>query len=128
MAQDYLEKYAFSMLLLQLSLILIGLTGVFPFSLQIAGFDVYGDISETITSVQTMYEGIAEGGIFSSVAISGLILFMGVKILLEFAIMVFVGTYPIMTALGLPSSFALPISLFFGAIAVYGLGKKLLGR
>lgn len=128
MAQDYLEKYAFSMLLLQLSLVLIGLTGVFPFSLQIAGFDVYGDIETTMNSVQTMYEGIAEGGIFSSVAISGLILFMGVKILLEFAIMVFVGTYPIMTALGLPASFALPISLFFGAVAVYGLGKKLLGR
>lgn len=116
------------MLLLQLSLILIGLTGVFPFSLQIAGFDVYGDISETMNSVQTMYEGIAEGGIFSSAVITAFILLMGVKIILEFAIMVFLGTYPIMTAIGLPTSFAFPISLFFGAVAVYGLGRKLLGR
>lgn len=128
MAQDFIEKYAFSMLLFQLSLVLIGLTGVFPFSLQIAGFDVYGDIETTMNSVQTTYEQLGEGGIFSSVAITGIMLFMGVKILLEFVIMVFVGTYPIMTASGLPAAFALPISLFFGAVAVYGLGKKLLGR
>lgn len=125
---DQIERYAFSMLLLQLSLVLVGLTGIFPFSLQVAGFDVYGDISGTMASVQTMYEGIAGAGVLSSMAITGLILLMGVKIVFEFVLMVFVGTYPILTAFGLPVVFALPISLFFGALALYGLATKLLGR
>ncbi|MCQ1534843.1 hypothetical protein FTO70_03880 [Methanosarcina sp. KYL-1] len=125
---DKLKGYAFSMMLLQLSLVLLGLTEVYPFSLEIAGFDVYGDITETMTSIQTMFSGIAENGVLTSVAISGMVLLMGVKVVLEFALMVIVGTYPIMTAMGLPGTFALPISLFFGTVAIYGLAMKLLGR
>ena len=122
---DKIESYAFSMLLFQLSLVLIGLTEVFPFSLEVAGFDVYGDISGTMTAIQTMFGGIAEAGVLSSIAITGLILLMGIKIILEFVLMVLVGTYPIMCAVGLPVVFALPFSLFFGAVAVYGLAGKL---
>lgn len=128
MSGDKIEGYAFSMLLLQLAFVLIGLTGVFPFSLELAGFDVYGDINETVGSIQTMYENIASEGVIGSVAITGLILIMGVKILLEFVLLTLTGAYPLMVAVGLPVAFALPISVFFGAVCVYGLAVKFLGR
>ncbi len=128
MTEDKIQSYAFSMLLLQLAFVLIGLTGVFSYSLEIAGFDVYGDIQDTMDSIQTMYEGVAGEGIITSVAITGLILIMGVKILLEFFLLVFLGAYPLMVAVGLPVAFALPISVFFGAVCVYGIAAKFMGR
>lgn len=128
MSGDKIESYAFSMLILQLCFVLLGLTGVFPFSLEFAGFNISEDITETVTSIQSMYSNIAGEGIINSVAITGLILIMGVKILLEFLLLSITGAYPIMTALGLPASFALPISVLIGAVCVYTLAVKFLGR
>lgn len=128
MNEDKIQSYAFSMLLIQVSFVLIGLTGVFPFSLEVAGFDVYGDIQDSVDSIQTMYEGVAGDGIITSVAITGLILLMGVKILLEFVLLCLVGAYPLMVALGLPAVFALPISGFMSAVIVYMITIKFLGR
>jgi hypothetical protein len=125
---DKIQGYALSMLLLQLAFVLIGLTGIFPYSLEFAGFDAYSDIQNTVSSIQTMYEGIAGEGIISSVAITGLILLMGVKIILEFALLTLTGAYPLMVAIGLPVAFALPISVFFGVVCIYGLAVKFLGR
>lgn len=128
MNSDKIQEYAFSMLLIQVAFVLIGLTGVFPFSLEVAGFDVYGDIQDSVNSIQTMYEGVAGDGIITSVAITGLILLMGVKILLEFVLLCLVGAYPLLIALGLPAVFALPISGFFSAVIVYMITIKFLGR
>lgn len=128
MSGDKIESYAFSMLILQLCFVLIGLTGVFPYSLQFAGLNISQDITDTINSIQSMYSNIAGEGIINSVAITGLILIMGVKILLEFLLLCITGAYPIMTALGLPASFALPISVIFGAVCIYTLAVKFLGR
>lgn len=128
MSGDKIEGYAFSMLILQLCFVLIGLTGIFPYSLEVAGFDISEDIQETVTSVQTMYGDIAGEGVLSSVAITGFILIMGVKILLEFLVLCLTGAYPVMIALGLPGSFALPISVIIGAVCVYTLAVKFMGR
>lgn len=128
MNEDKIQSYAFSMLLIQVSFVLIGLTGIFPFSLEIAGFDVYGDIQDTVNSIQTMYEGVAGDGILTSVAITGLILIMGVKILLEFVLLCLVGAYPLMIALGLPAVFAVPIAGFISVVIVYMITIKFLGR
>jgi hypothetical protein len=125
---DKIEGYAFSMLLIQLSFVLIGFTGIYPFSMEVAGFDVYGDIQDTISSIQTMYEGVASEGIITSIAITGLILIMGTKILLEFVLLSLTGSYPLMVALGLPALFALPISALFSAVIVYMVAIKFLGR
>lgn len=128
MNEDKIQSYAFSMLLIQVAFVLIGLTGVFPFSLDVAGFDVYGDIQDTVNSIQTMYEGVAGDGIITSVAITGMILIMGVKILLEFVLLCLVGAYPLMIALGLPAVFAVPIAGFLSAVIVYMITIKFLGR
>jgi len=128
MIEDKIQNYAFSMLLLQLAFVLIGLTGIFPYSLELAGFDVYGDIQDTVSSIQTMYEGVAGEGIITSVAITGVILLMGVKIILEFVLLTLTGAYPLMIAIGLPVEFAVPISAILGAVCVYGLAVKFLGR
>lgn len=125
---DKIEGYAFTMLLLQLSFVLIGLTGIFPYSMEIAGFNAAEDIQETVNSVQTMYEHIAGGGILTSMAMTAYILIMGVKIVLEFLLLTLTGAYPLMVAVGLPVVFALPISVIFGAVCVYGLAVKFLGR
>ncbi|MDP4225235.1 MAG: hypothetical protein Q8910_02500 [Bacteroidota bacterium] len=128
MNSDKIQEYAFSMLIIQVAFVLIGLTGVFPFSLEIAGFDVYGDIQDSVNSIQTMYEGVAGEGIISSVMITGFILLIGVKILLEFVFLCLVGAYPLMIALGLPAVFAVPIAGFLSAVIVYMITIKFLGR
>lgn len=125
---DKIQSYAFSMLLLQLSFVLIGLAGVFPFSLQIAGLDVYGDIQETVTSIQISYESIAGKGTLDYALVSGMSIIMGIKIIFEFIILVLLGAYPVMVAIGLPVSFALPIASLLGAVMVYHLSIKFMGR
>lgn len=128
MSGDKIEAYAFSMLCIQLCFVLLGLSGVFPYTLQFAGLDITQDITDTVNTVQSMYSNIAGEGIINSVAITGLILLMGVKILLEFLVLSIMGAYPIMVALGLPGSFALPISVLIGAVCIYTLAVKFLGR
>lgn len=128
MYDDKIQNYAFSMLAIQLAFVLIGFTGVFPFSLEIAGFNVAGDIQDTASSIQTMYEGIASEGILSSIAVTAFILIMGIKILLEFMVLALTGSYPLMIALGLPALFALPISVLITAVIVYMISIKFLGR
>jgi len=116
------------MFILQLAFVLVNLTGVYPYSLEIAGFSVYDDIQETTASVQTMYEQVAGEGIISNVAITAMMLIMGVKIVLEFIMLTLTGAYPMMVALGVPEVFALPIAALMGAVTVYGLAIKFLGR
>ena len=125
---DKIEGYAFTMLLLQLSFVLLGLTGVFPYSMELAGFNAAEDIQETVDSMQTMYENVAGEGVLTSVAMTAYILIMGVKIVLEFLLLTLTGAYPLMVAVGLPAVFALPISVILGAVCVYGLAVKFLGR
>lgn len=128
MNEDKIQSYAFSMLVIQLSFVLLGFTGVFPFSLEVAGLDIAGDIQDTSNTIQTTYENIASEGIINSIAITGLILIMGAKILLEFMLLAITGSYPLMVALGLPSVFALPISVLFSAVIIYMISIKFLGR
>jgi hypothetical protein len=123
-----IEGYAFTMLVIQLAFVLINLTGVYPYTLEIAGFSVYDDIQDTTTSVQTAYEQVAGNGIIAGTAITAYMLIMGVKIVLEFIMLTLTGAYPLLVALGLPEAFALPIAAIMGAVTVYGLAIKFLGR
>lgn len=128
MIENKIEGYALSMLLVQLSFVFIGLTGIYPFTMEIAGFDVYQDIQETSQSIQTMYQNVAGEGALTAVAMSGLMAIMGVKIVLEFMLLTLTGAYPLMVAMGLPAAFALPLAAFLGAVILYGLAVKFLGR
>ncbi|MDI9395805.1 MAG: hypothetical protein QM426_10525 [Euryarchaeota archaeon] len=125
---DKVRGYAFTMLLIQLAFLLLGLTGLYPYRFEIAGFDVYEDINKTTTEIQEMYSSVAGGGTLAYAAITTMTLLMGVKILLEFLILVVIGAYPILTTLGLPAAFALPISAIISAIMLYELVYKFLGR
>lgn len=126
--EEKIEGYAFSMLVIQLAFVLLNLTGVYPYTLEIAGFSVYNDITETTNSVQTMYEQVAGEGILANTVITALMLMMGVKIVLEFIMLTLTGAYPLLVALGLPEVFALPVAALMGAVTVYGLAIKFLGR
>ena len=128
MGEDKIQAYAFFMLILQLSFVLIALSEVYPFTMEIAGMDIYGDITESIETVQNMYTDIASEGLIGSTVVAGMMLLMGLKITLEFLILVLIGAYPIMTAMGLPATFALPISLMISAICIYTLAVKFIGR
>lgn len=126
--ENKIEGYAFSMLLIQLAFVLINLTGVYPYTLEIAGFSVYDDIQETTNSIQTAYEEVAGAGFLANTAITAYMLIMGVKIVLEFIMLTLTGAYPLLVALGLPAVFALPVAALMGAVTVYGLAIKFLGR
>ncbi len=126
--EQKIEGYAFSMLLIQLAFVLINLTGVYPYSFEVAGFSVYDDIQETTTSIKTAFEGVAGAGILANSAITAYMLIMGVKIVIEFLMLTLTGAYPLLIALGLPDAFALPVSALMGAVTVYGLAVKFLGR
>lgn len=126
--ENKIEGYAFSMLLIQLAFVLINLTGVYPYTLEIAGFSVYEDIQDTTNSIQTAYKEVAGAGFLANTAITAYMLIMGVKIVLEFIMLTLTGAYPLLVALGLPEVFALPVAALMGAVTVYGLAIKFLGR
>jgi len=88
----------------------------------------YNDIQETTSSVQTLYQQVAGGGILANTVITAIMLMMGVKIVLEFIMLTLTGAYPLLVALGLPAAFALPVAALMGAVTVYGLAIKFLGR
>ncbi|WP_288959404.1 hypothetical protein [uncultured Aminobacterium sp.] len=126
--EQKIEGYAFTMLVIQLAFVLINLAGLYPYTLEIAGFSVYDDIHETTNSIQTAYEEVAGAGILANTAITAYMLIMGVKIILEFLMLTLIGAYPLLVALGLPAAFAIPVAALIGAVTVYGLAIKFLGR
>lgn len=126
--EQKIEGYAFSMLVIQLAFVLINLAGIYPYTLEIAGFDVYADIQDTTNSIKTAFEGVSGAGILANTAVTAYMLIMGVKIVLEFLMLTLIGAYPLLTALGLPEIFALPVAALIGAVTVYALAIKFVGR
>lgn len=128
MIEEKIEGYAFLILAVQLAFVLIGLVGIYPENTTFGGLNAYADIQNSLNSIQTMYEDISGNGLITATVIGAMMLGTGIKILFEFIIMVIVGTYPMMVSCGLPAAFALPISGIIGAVMLYGLSVKFLGR
>lgn len=121
-----LRGYVFTMLFINLGFILLNLTGIFPITLSIAGLEVVGNMNADVIELQTTFENASSG--LDYLEISGYVIVVGGKLLIQFFCMVFFGVGAIFSTIGFPSAIVIPISVCIGGVMLYECGMLLLGR
>lgn len=124
MVRENLQKYVYVLLFIHLSFVLVNLSGFFPVTLDIAGFDVIGDVTATMEEIEETFENSASG--LDYMVMAGFLIVSGVKLLIGFVALTLAGPAPIMDLLGVPSVIYLPISGVIGAVVLYDFAKMLL--
>lgn len=123
MMEEKVKQYAYVMMFINLSLALLNISGVMPVHTEIAGFDVMGDMTQNAYDIQ---EKFSSSSGFEYVIAVGLLIYNGVKIILEFVFLIFAGLVPVFEAFGISSLLYIPIITVIDAIVLYDLGKMLL--
>lgn len=123
MLEEKVKQYAYVMMFLNLSLALINISGIMPIHTEIAGFDVMDDMTQNAYEIQ---EKFSSSSGFEYVIAVGLLIYNGVKIILEFVFLVFAGLVPVFQAFGISALIYGPIVTVIDAIVLYDLGKMLL--
>lgn len=121
-----LRPYAFIMLFVNLGFILVNLTGLFPITLELGGVQVIGNMNDDVTQLQTTFQSASSG--LDYLQISGYVIFIGGKLIIQFFAMAFLGFGAILDTIGFPAAITAPISVVLGAILLYELGMLLMGR
>jgi hypothetical protein len=124
MVRENLQKYVYVLLFIHLSFVLVNLSGFFPVTLEIAGFDVIDNVSTTMEEIQSTFSESASG--LDYMVMAGFLVFNGVKLLIGFVMLTLAGPAPIMGLLGVPAAIYLPISGVIGAVVLYDFAKMLL--
>jgi len=121
-----IRNYAFFMLIVNLSFALVNLAGLFPFETKILGLDIYDQINQDVSYLQSTFASSAGG--MEYLAAAGMFLVVGGKIVLEFFLMVFFGFTALLNALNVPGEISTLVGTCTGALILYEFGSKLLGR
>lgn len=121
---DNIEKYAYAMLCLNIAFTLLNVTGLFPVSVVIGGFDIVTDLEDNVDAIKDAYLGAT--GVFDYALLTGSMLINGAKILIEVVVMVLAGVAPLAQALTIPAAFYIPITALVDIIIVYTISKKFL--
>jgi len=124
MVRENLQKYVYVLLFIHLSFVLVNLSGFFPVTLEIAGFDVIDNVSTTMEEIQSTFSESASG--LDYMVMAGFLVVNGVKLLIGFVMLTLAGPAPIMGLLGVPAEIYLPISGVIGAVVLYDFAKMLL--
>lgn len=125
MFSDKLQAYAYIMMFLNLSVVLLNVSGIMSVSNEIAGFDMMTDMTNKVYEIQEKFE--SSSGLDYAVAI-GLLAWNGVIIIIEFVIMIFTGLKPIFELFGISPLIYAPIIAVVDLVVMYDLGKIFRGN
>lgn len=123
MMEEKVKQYAYVMMFLNLSMALLNISGIMSVHTEIAGFDVMDDMTQNAYEIQ---EKFSSSSGFEYVIAVGLLIYNGVKIILEFVFLIFAGLVPVFQAFGISPLLYIPIVTVIDAIVLYDLGKMLL--
>ena len=120
------RTYAYLMMFLHLSFLLLNATNMYPVEVSIVGVDIYDNMAANVAEISNTFQG--EASALDYLAISGFVIVLGIKVVIQYFIMVFVGVPVILSIIGLPEVVYVPIGLAVDAVLLYDFGTTLLGR
>lgn len=127
MFYENLQKYAYTMMFINIAFIIVNLAGIFPIAYTVDGYSGITDMQNNIERINTTFNNASNSGSsLEYVAVIAILLIEGVLILVKFLMLVFTGLAGIFSMLGVPAVFYVPIVAVVDAIVLYDVGKLLL--
>jgi len=127
MFYENLQKYAYTMMFVNIAFIIVNIAGIFPIAYTVAGYPAIESLQKDITEIDTKFQ-LATGSSnpLQYLDAIALLLINGVKILLKFLMLIFAGLAGIFSMLGVPGIMYTPLVAVVDAIILYDLGNLLL--
>jgi hypothetical protein len=118
------RSYAMSMLIIQISLVFIGLTGVFPVHISVLGIDTNAFLATMTNDVNNLVYFVTHPGVVEYIAAFYMLIFLAVKIVLAFLVFVFAGFGAVFAAIGFPALIYAPLQIIVDAVILFDFAQN----
>lgn len=98
-----LKEYLIFIVMFNFALSFVAATGVFPLKMEVVGLDVYNDIEERITNLQTKFTSASNT--FEYMIVVGSLIINGFALLFDFIVVIVGGLPLVMATMGVPAIF-----------------------
>lgn len=119
---DTIRRFLVVMMSVNMAVTIIGLTGLFPIQIGVAGFDIYDSINSRIENTYNMFLNSSGWWDYTSLAIT--MITQGIVILFLFIGLVMFGLPLILYAVGVPMAVCAAITIPIGAVLYYEIANK----
>jgi len=117
------RSYALTMLVIQVSLTFVGMTGIYPIHISIAGVSTQDFLEDMTADLDNLVDNITNPGVIEYISAFYLVIFLAVKIVLAFLVMVFAGFGMVFAAIGFPSYIYMPLQIIIDAVVLYDFAQ-----
>jgi hypothetical protein len=112
------------MLIIQVCLSFVGMTGIYPIEISIAGISTQDFLEDMTTDLSNLVYNITHPGVIEYISAFYLVILLAIKVVLSFMVFVFYGFGMIFAAIGFPSYIYLPLQLIVDAVVLYDFAQS----
>lgn len=118
------KTYALTMLIIQVCLVFVGLTGIYPVHISVAGISTTDFLNTMTTDLNNLVNNITHPGVVEYISVFYLIILLSVRIFLAFLLFVFAGFGLVLSAIGFPSYIYAPLQIIVDAVVLYDFANS----
>lgn len=118
------RSYALTMLVIQIALVFIGMTGVYSVQISVAGISTQDFLADMTADVNNLSENIAHPGVVEYIGAFYLLIFLAVKIVFAFLVFIFAGFGMVFAAIGFPAYIYGPLQIIVDAVVLYDFAER----
>lgn len=118
------RAYALTMLVIQVCLSFVGMTGIYPVQISIAGISTQDFLEDMTADLDNLVYNLTNPGVIEYISAFYLVIFLAVKIVLAFLVFVFAGFGMVFAAIGFPSYIYMPLQLIIDAVVLYDFAQS----
>jgi len=118
------RSYALTMLVIQVCCVFVGSTGIYPMQISVAGVSTQDFLAGMISDLQTIVGKLSDPGVVEYIGAFYLFIFLAIKVVISFLVMVFYGFGAVFAAVGFPSYIYLPLQIIIDAVVLYDFAER----
>jgi hypothetical protein len=118
------RSYALAMLIIQVCLSFIGMTGIYPITISVAGISTNDFLAGMEADLSDLVYNITHPGVIEYISAFYLVILLAIKVVLAFLVFVFYGFGMVFAAIGFPSYIYLPLQLIVDAVVLYDFAQS----
>jgi hypothetical protein len=118
------RSYALTMLIIQVGLAFVGLTGIYPVSISVAGISTTAFLSSMEADLSNLVYNITHPGVVEYISAFYLVCMLAVKVVLSFLVFIFAGFGLVFAAIGFPAYIYAPLQIIVDAVVLYDFAER----
>lgn len=118
------RTYALTMLVIQISLMFVGLTGIYPVHISIAGISTTDFLNTMTSDLNNLVYNVTHPGVVEYISVFYLVIMLAVKIFIAFLVFVFAGFGAVLAAIGFPIYIYGPLQIIVDAVVLYDFANS----